>query len=99
MEIQTRSDSLKAASVLSLGMMSLNKGFSAEALESSRVIPSNEESLHRWKGRLESLVLRWDIVTIGNLSRNRYWGESDEKAVRPAICTCTVLSGKGSIYW
>lgn len=22
-------------------------------------------------------VTRWDVITIGNLSRNRYWGESD----------------------
>jgi len=36
-----------------------------------------------------------DIITIGNLSRNRYWGESDEKGVRSAICTCTVIQGAG----
>src|SRR5690348_690521 len=50
---------------------------------------------HRWKGRPGSSVLRWDIVTIGNLSRNRYWGEPDTKAMRPAICTTTLISGKG----
>jgi len=49
----------------------------------------------RWKGRTESKVKRWDIITIGNLSRNRYWGESDEKGLRPAICTCTVIQGAG----
>src|SRR3954447_7011720 len=27
-----------------------------------------------WKGRADSRVTRWDVVTIGNLSRNRYWG-------------------------
>src|SRR5690349_8754040 len=36
------------------------------------------------KGRPESLVQRWDVVTIGNLSRNRYWGEPDAKGLRPA---------------
>jgi hypothetical protein len=35
---------------------------------------------HRWKGRRSSSVKRWDLITIGNLSRNRYWGESDAKA-------------------
>lgn len=37
-------------------------------------------------------VQRWDIVTIGNLSRNRYWGESDDRGHRSAICTCTLLT-------
>jgi glyoxylase-like metal-dependent hydrolase (beta-lactamase superfamily II) len=50
---------------------------------------------HRWKGRRDSKVKRWDVVTIGNLSRNRYWGESDAKGVRSAICTCTLITGAG----
>jgi len=41
------------------------------------------------------MIHRWDIVTIGNLSRNRYWGEGDERAVRPALCTCTFIDGRG----
>jgi glyoxylase-like metal-dependent hydrolase (beta-lactamase superfamily II) len=41
------------------------------------------------------MVQRWDIVTIGNLSRNRYWGESDDRGRRPAICTCTLITGDG----
>jgi glyoxylase-like metal-dependent hydrolase (beta-lactamase superfamily II) len=40
-------------------------------------------------------VKRWDVITLGNLSRNRYWGESDTKAVRAAICTCTLIQGEG----
>jgi glyoxylase-like metal-dependent hydrolase (beta-lactamase superfamily II) len=39
------------------------------------------------------MIQRWDIITIGNLSRNRFWGESDDRACRPAICTCTLLTG------
>jgi len=39
-------------------------------------------------------ILRWDIITIGNLSRNRYWGEKDDKAYRSAICTCTLITGE-----
>lgn len=37
----------------------------------------------------------WDIITVGNLSRNRYWGESDDRARRPALCTCTLVVGNG----
>jgi len=40
-------------------------------------------------------VDRWAIITIGNLSRNRYWGESDAKPLRSAICTSTLISGRG----
>ncbi len=42
-----------------------------------------------------SKVQRWTVVTIGNLSRNRYWGEPDDKPLRDAICTCTLISGEG----
>jgi glyoxylase-like metal-dependent hydrolase (beta-lactamase superfamily II) len=42
------------------------------------------------------MATRWDIVTIGNISRNRYWGESDDKPVRHAICTCTVIQAEGA---
>ena len=48
-----------------------------------------------WKGRASFKVKRWDVITIGNLSRNRYWGENDAKGVRSAICTCTVVQGEG----
>lgn len=50
---------------------------------------------HKWKGQKNSNVKRWDVITIGNLSRNRYWGESDAKGVRAAICTCTLITGIG----
>lgn len=51
---------------------------------------------HSWKGRKSSKVKRWDVVTIGNLSRNRYWGESDATPVRSgSICTCTLVQGEG----
>lgn len=47
----------------------------------------------RLKGQQDSKVKHWDVVTIGNLSRNRYWGESDEHALHSVICTCAVISG------
>ncbi len=47
----------------------------------------------RLKGKQDSRVRHWDVITIGNLSRNRYWGESDVKAIHSVICTCTVISG------
>ncbi|MFB3882238.1 MAG: MBL fold metallo-hydrolase [Armatimonadota bacterium] len=40
------------------------------------------------------MIRRWDIITIGNLSRNRYWGEGDEKRLRDAWCTCTLITGR-----
>jgi len=48
----------------------------------------------RWKGKTDTNVKRWDVITIGNLSRNRYWGEGDGKGVRPVICTCTLVRGE-----
>ncbi len=42
-----------------------------------------------------SKVQSWTVITIGNLSRNRYWGEPDDKAFRAVICTCTLISGDG----
>lgn len=51
--------------------------------------------LVRLKGKRPSRVKRWDVITIGNLSRVRYWGESDARGVRSAICTCTVIQGEG----
>jgi glyoxylase-like metal-dependent hydrolase (beta-lactamase superfamily II) len=47
----------------------------------------------RWKGRAPSKVTRWDIVTVGNLSRNQYWGEDNETAVRSVLCTSTLVVG------
>jgi len=41
------------------------------------------------------MVRRWDIITIGNLSRNRYWGEDDAHGRRPALCTSTLVAGDG----
>ncbi len=39
--------------------------------------------------------IRWDVLTIGWLSRNKFWGESDERAYRAARCTCTLLRAGG----
>ena len=47
------------------------------------------------KGKRTSRVKRWDVITLGNLSRNHYWGESDDQGVRSAICTCTAIQGEG----
>jgi glyoxylase-like metal-dependent hydrolase (beta-lactamase superfamily II) len=40
-------------------------------------------------------VDRWSVITIGNLSRNQYWGEPNDKAFRDVLCTCTLISGNG----
>jgi glyoxylase-like metal-dependent hydrolase (beta-lactamase superfamily II) len=54
----------------------------------------NQTKQVKLKGKESSAIKHWDVITIGNLSRNRYWGESDEKPLRGAICTCTVVSGE-----
>jgi glyoxylase-like metal-dependent hydrolase (beta-lactamase superfamily II) len=56
--------------------------------------PDESGEIITLKGRQNSKVIHWDIITIGNLSRNRYWGESDERAIHNGICTSTVISGK-----
>jgi glyoxylase-like metal-dependent hydrolase (beta-lactamase superfamily II) len=45
------------------------------------------------KGKPDPRIRRWAVITIGNLSRNRYWGESDAMSVRSVICTCTLIEG------
>ena len=52
------------------------------------------DAARRWKGRADSKVKRWDVITVGNLSRNRYWGEGDDKAMRSVLCTCTLIVGE-----
>jgi glyoxylase-like metal-dependent hydrolase (beta-lactamase superfamily II) len=47
------------------------------------------------KTKGNSKVKRWDVITIGNLSRNEYWGEGRDKAVRKVLCTCTLIRGEG----
>jgi glyoxylase-like metal-dependent hydrolase (beta-lactamase superfamily II) len=41
------------------------------------------------------MIKRWDLVTIGNISRNRYWGEGDDRGRRAVYCTCTLIRGEG----
>ena len=38
---------------------------------------------------------KWDIITIGNVSRNAYWGESEDHPYRRVICTSTLITGEG----
>ncbi len=81
----TRADFLGRAGGVLLGSLVVTAG--CPGGQSAVVQPP------RWKGRQDSKVKRWDVVTIGNLSRNRYWGESDDRGVRAAICTCTLVVG------
>jgi glyoxylase-like metal-dependent hydrolase (beta-lactamase superfamily II) len=50
---------------------------------------------HASKGLKGSKIKQWDVITIGNLSRNRYWGESDDMGVRSTLCTTTLITGDG----
>ncbi len=36
-------------------------------------------------------ILSWHVLTIGNISRNRFWGEDDSAARRGALCTSTLI--------
>jgi glyoxylase-like metal-dependent hydrolase (beta-lactamase superfamily II) len=56
---------------------------------------ADEAAPRRGKGEADSNVRRWDVITVGNLSRNHYWGEAADKVYRPVICTCTLLQGEG----
>ena len=57
---------------------------------------ASQDPSFRLKGLKTSKVARWVTITIGDLSRNRYWGESDAKPTRTgSICTCTVVQGEG----
>ncbi len=39
------------------------------------------------------MIGRWDLITMGNLSRNRYWGDDESKPARPTLCTTTLITG------
>jgi len=87
----TRADFLIRAGTALLGVHSLAAGaFGRDPLSEMSSRPGGSSSKD---GRPGVKVERWDVVTIGNLSRNKYWGESDKKGVRPALCTCTLISG------
>ena len=43
----------------------------------------------------EQQIFTWHIVTIGHLSRNRFWGEDEGRAYREPLATCTLLQGGG----
>ena len=64
---------------------------------SSKHIPNKQgtSGVIQLKGSSDSAVSHWDVVTIGNLSRNRYWGESEEKSLHSVICTTTVITVNG----
>ena len=35
--------------------------------------------------------IEWHLLTIGHLSRNKYWGESDSRAYHPVLATTVVI--------
>jgi len=35
--------------------------------------------------------IRWDLLTIGHLSRNKFWGETDDRAYRSPLCTSVLI--------
>lgn len=47
------------------------------------------------KDRGGPAAFQWDVLTIGHLSRNRYWDEIDERAYREPLCTSTLIRTAG----
>ena len=78
--------------VSAVGLAGLIPGSFKPSLATAGISEESRRTL-KLKGRVDSKVTHWDVVTIGNLSRNRYWGESDERALHSVICSCTVISG------
>lgn len=37
----------------------------------------------------------WHILTIGHLSRNKFWGERNDTAYRAPLATSALLLGEG----
>ncbi|NHN32719.1 MBL fold metallo-hydrolase [Paenibacillus agricola] len=40
-------------------------------------------------------LIKWKLLTLGCLSRNRFWGEDEGKAHRQAFCTTVLLVAEG----
>ncbi len=36
-------------------------------------------------------MFKWNVIAIGHLSRNRYWGESEEEGYRMPMATCSLI--------
>lgn len=36
-------------------------------------------------------MITFELLTLGNLTRNKFWGESDEKGLRPVLATSTLI--------
>lgn len=84
--VMTRNDFLMRAGA---GLLTVTGGGSLARGGASQPLKVNADT-----GPGNAGVLRWDVITIGNLSRNRYWGEGDAQGVRSAICTCTLITGQ-----
>jgi glyoxylase-like metal-dependent hydrolase (beta-lactamase superfamily II) len=77
------------------GFLARTSAVLAGTLAAPRILAAGTSALRSSKGNANSKVKRWDVITVGNLSRNQYWGEPSDKAVRKVLCTCTLISGDG----
>ena len=97
MKLKKNNDAVKSI-LLSRGNFIAKVGsalFAASALTAGCSAGLYNAQEHQRKGRKDSKIKQWDVITVGNLSRNRYWGESDDKGVRNTICTTTLITGDG----
>jgi glyoxylase-like metal-dependent hydrolase (beta-lactamase superfamily II) len=90
-DIERRKFLYSLTGVFGLGILSFS-GIKDSFIQTNN--PDNPRKTIRLKGKRDSKIKHWDVITIGNLSRNRYWGESDERALHSVICTCSVISGE-----
>jgi glyoxylase-like metal-dependent hydrolase (beta-lactamase superfamily II) len=37
------------------------------------------------------MLPKWTVLNIGSISRNKFWGEREEKSYREIFCTCTLI--------
>ena len=43
------------------------------------------------------MLPRWTVITIGSITRNKFWGERDEKSYRSIYCTSTLIKNDNDI--
>ena len=58
----------------------------------------NDAEQNEHADETSSRAIRWAVLTIGHLSRNRFWGEDDSRGRRGPLCTSVLIrSGEAVI--
>lgn len=87
---------LTAAMNSSTSMKMQRKAFLQLTLAGAAALAaSNRPARAQTLDKTRAKISRWDVVTVGNLARNQYWGETGTKPFRSTLCTCTLIQGEG----